>query len=330
MRQIIHAKPYPNVLSTVGNTPLVRLQKVASAVQSEIYAKLEYFNPAGSVKDRIGLTIIDSAEKSGALKPGGTIVEATSGNTGMGLAMVAAVKGYRTICVMPDKVSHEKVRNLEAFGAKVVLAPTNVSPEDPNSYYKVAERLVRETPNSFYANQYHNPDNPRAHYETTGPEIWEQMERRVDAFVAGMGTGGTISGTGQFLKEKNPAIKIVGVDPIGSIYYDYFKTGKMPHPRQYDIEGIGEDFLPSTMNLKILDEIVQVDDQSSFTMTRNLLRWEGIFAGGSSGTAVYGAIEYAKKLRKPQRIVVLIPDSGDRYLSKVYDDEWLKSKGYKI
>lgn len=317
-----------NILETVGNTPLVKLNRVAAEVPSTLLAKVEFFNPGGSVKDRVGVHIVEKAEREGKLKPGGTIIEATSGNTGMGLAVTAAVKGYKCIFVMPDKMSDEKIQTLRAFGAKVVITPTAVEPEDPRSYYSVAKKLVEITPNSFYANQYHNPDNPEIHYMTTGPEIWEQTGGKIDAFVAGVGTGGTISGTAKYLKEKNPKIKIIGVDPVGSILTDYFKTGKMNvQPKVYKIEGIGEDFLPSNIHFKLIDDFIQVNDKESFMMCRDLLSKEGIFAGVSCGSAVCGAIKYARTLKEKQNIVVLLPDSGNRYLSKAFNDAWMRDNG---
>ncbi|HET6343513.1 MAG TPA: cysteine synthase family protein, partial [Myxococcota bacterium] len=246
----------PSILEAVGHTPLVKLNRVGSHTAAEIYVKCEYLNPGGSMKDRIAINIVNEAEKRGDIRDGGTIVEATSGNTGMGLALVAAVRGYKAIFVMPDKMSDEKIRALRAVGAKVVMCPTDVEPEDPRSYYSVSRRIADETPNAFYSNQYHNPANPEAHYKGTGPEIWEQTGGEFDVFCAGMGTGGTLSGTGRFLKERKADIQIVGVDPIGSLYYDYYKTGRLTTAHPYKVEGIGEDFLPSTMNLKILDEVV--------------------------------------------------------------------------
>ncbi len=317
-----------NILETIGHTPIVKLNRVASEVSSNIYAKVEFFNPGGSVKDRVGAYIVEKAEKSGKLKPGGTIIEATSGNTGMGLAIAAAVKGYKCIFVMPDKMSDEKIQTLRAFGAKVVVTPTAVMPDDPRSYYCVAKKLVEITPNSFYANQYHNPDNPEIHYMTTGPEIWEQTGGKIDAFVAGVGTGGTISGTAKYLKEKNPKIKIIAVDPLGSILHDYFKTKTMNvQPKVYKIEGIGEDFLPSNVHFKMIDDFFQVGDKESFMMCRDLVLKEGIFAGVSCGSAVVGAIKYAQTLKEKQNIVVLLPDSGNRYLSKAFNDAWMRDNG---
>jgi cystathionine beta-synthase len=318
-----------NILELVGKTPLVRLNKLATHVKANIYLKLEYMNPGGSVKDRPALQIIEEAERSGELRPGGTIVEATSGNTGMGLAMAAAVKGYSCIFVMPDKMSEEKIRALRGCGAKVVVCPTAVEPTDPRSYYRVAERLARETPGGFLANQYHNPSNPLGHYKTTGPELWEQTEGELDVFVSSAGTGGTISGTGRYLKEKNPHIKIVAVDPIGSIYYDYFYTGKITEANTYLVEGFGEDFLPSTMNFDYVDEVVRVTDAECFHTTRRLVREEGVFAGGSSGGAIAGAIKYAERFpEKPLNIVVIMCDSYVRYLSKIFDDGWMRENGF--
>lgn len=321
---------YDDILNTIGHTPLVRLNAVGRDLACTLLAKVEFFNPGGSVKDRIGPAIIENAERSGALRPGGTVVEATSGNTGVGLAIAAAVKGYRTIFVMPDKMSQEKIQLLRAFGARVVVTPTAVAPDDPRSYYSVAERLVEETPNAVLADQYRNPVNPQAHYESTGPELWAQTRGRITHFVAGMGTGGTITGVGRYLKEKNPAIQIVGVDPLGSILYDLHHTGKHTKAETYKVEGIGEDFLPDTTDLSVVDEIVQVSDRNSFLMARRLVREEGIFAGGSSGSAVWGAIHYAREhnLDADAVVVVILPDSGSRYLSKLFDDDWMRENGF--
>jgi cystathionine beta-synthase len=317
----------PHITDAVGHTPIVKLQRVGQGLEAELYAKCEYLNPGGSHKDRVANNMIRRAEEQG-LKPGGTIIEATSGNTGASLALQAAVKGYRCIFVMPDKMSQEKIDSLRAFGARVVVCPTAVEPEDPRSYYSVSRRLAEETPNSFYANQYHNPANPEAHYLSTGPEIWEQCGEELDVFVAGMGTGGTVSGIGKYLKEKKPGIQIVGVDPVGSLYYDFVKTGRLTKPFSYKVEGIGEDFLPSTMDLKILDDVVRVDDKECFLMTRDLVRLEGLFVGGSSGAVVAGAIKYAKKQSKPMNMLLLLADSAQKYLSKIFNDNWMRENGF--
>ncbi|MGD2048621.1 MAG: cystathionine beta-synthase [Chloroflexota bacterium] len=321
---------YASITDTIGSTPLVRLNSVAKDQSCLILAKVEFFNPGGSVKDRIGPAIIEEAERSGQLKSGGTIVEATSGNTGVGLAIAAATKGYRCIFVMPDKMSQEKILLLRAFGARVVVTPTAVEPEDPRSYYSVAQRLVDETPNAFLANQYHNPINPQSHYDITGPEIWQQTDGRITHFVAGIGTGGTITGVGHYLKEKNPSIKIIGIDPIGSILFDLHQGRENPKADSYKVEGIGEDFLPTTTDLSVIDNIVQVSDRDSFLMTRRLVREEGIFCGGSSGSAVWGALKYAaeNRLTEDDIVVVIIPDTGSRYLSKVFDDDWMRENGF--
>ncbi len=317
-----------SVVQTVGNTPLVKLNKVARHTRATIWGKLEYLNPGGSVKDRVAFQIVEDAEKSGALRPGGTIVEATSGNTGMGLALAAAIKGYQCIFVMPDKMSDEKIKSLRAFGARVVITPTDVEPEDPRSYYSVSRRLAEETPNAFYANQYHNQSNPKAHYLTTGPEIWTQTNGTIDAFVSAAGTGGTISGTGKYLKEQNPDVKIIAADPVGSVYYDYFYTRKMPPAYSYKVEGFGEDFLPSTMHFDFVDEVIRVTDKECFDMTRRLVREEGLYTGGSSGGAVAAAIKYAERVDRPVNIVTILCDSASRYLSKIFDDDWMREHGF--
>ncbi len=321
-------KAAENVLELVGNTPLVKCHTIAKHVKANIYLKLEYMNPGSSVKDRPALKIIADAEASGALKPGGTIVEATSGNTGMGLALGAAIKGYKCIFVMPDKMSQEKISSLRSMGAKVVVCPTAVEPEDPRSYYSVANRLAAESPGGFLANQYHNQSNPDAHYESSGPEIWKQCDGEIDVFVSSMGTGGTITGTGKYLKEQKKDITILGVDPIGSIYYDYFKTGKMTEAATYHVEGFGEDFLPSTMNFEYVDEVVRVNDKECFDYTRRLSREEGILAGGSSGGALCAAIKYAEREDREMNIVVIMCDSSMRYLSKIFDDDWMRENGF--
>jgi cystathionine beta-synthase len=316
-----------NITKAVGHTPIVKLNRVGQGIAADIYVKCEYLNPGGSHKDRVALNMIRRAEEAG-LKPGGTIVEATSGNTGASLALIAAIKGYKCVFVMPDKMSQEKLSSLRAFGARVVVCPTAVEPEDPRSYYQVSKRIAEETPNTFYANQYHNPANPEGHYLNTGPEIWEQTGGECDVFVAGMGTGGTISGVGKFLKEKRPSTQIVGVDPVGSLYYDFVKSGRVTKPFTYKVEGIGEDFFPSTMNLDIIDEIVRVDDKECFLMTRDLVRLEGLYVGGSAGAAVAGAIKYAQAMGKKQNILVLLPDSAQKYLSKIFNDDWMRENGF--
>ena len=317
-----------HILEAIGHTPLVRLNRITKDLKPEIYVKAEFMNPGGSVKDRIGMTMITDAEKRGLLKPGGTIIEGTSGNTGMGLALVAAVRGYKCVFTTTDKQSKEKVDLLKALGAEVIVCPTAVEPDDPRSYYSVAKKLAREIPNSYYPNQYDNPMNPEAHYLTTGPEIWEDSEGKITHFVCGLGTGGTISGAGKFLKEKNPGVKIIGVDPYGSLYYDFVKNGTTIKAKTYVVEGIGEDFFPTTMNLKILDDIIQVNDEECFVVARRLAKLEGLFTGGSGGGCLSGALRLAKNLGPNDFVVALLPDTGMRYLSKVYNDEWMRERGY--
>jgi cystathionine beta-synthase len=307
-------------LDAVGETPLVRLHRVARHVRPTLLAKLEMLNPGGSVKDRIGLRMIEAAERAGKLKPGGTIVEPTSGNTGHGLAIAAAIRGYKCIFVMPDKMSQEKVALLRAYGAEVVITPTAVAPESPESYYRVADRLTDEIPGAFQPNQYFNQENPNAHYEATGPEIWEQTGGRLDAIVVGVGTGGTITGTGRYLKERDPKIQVVGADPEGSLY-----SGDTPRP--YLIEGIGEDFWPETFDPSVVDRYVRVSDRESFRLARAITRQEGILVGGSSGTALAAALDVAAEMDADATIVVLFPDTGRNYLSKLYSDSWLLQYG---
>lgn len=323
---------YNSILETIGNTPLVKLNELTEGLKGTILVKIEYFNPGQSVKDRIGIKMIEDAEAKGLIEPGGTIIEGTSGNTGLGLALAAAVKGYKCIFTTTDKQSKEKIDLLRAMGAEVKVCPTNVEPDDPQSYYSVAKRLNDEIPNSYYPNQYDNPSNTAAHYETTGPEIWEQTEGKITHYVAGMGTGGTISGTGRYLKEQNPDIKVIGVDSVGSVYKKYFETGKFDkseiHP--YLTEGIGEDIIPQNMDFDILDDVVQVNDKNAFVTTRRLATDEALFVGGSCGAAVYGAIEYARhnSFKKEDLMVVILPDSGTRYVGKVYNDEWMQEHGF--
>lgn len=319
---------YEDVSELVGNTPLVRLKRITKDVKPLVLAKLEFLNPGGSVKDRMAFYMLKEAEKNGEIKPGGTIVEATSGNTGVAVAMYAAIKGYKAIFTIPDKMSSEKINLLKAFGAEVIVTPTDVPPDSPESYYEVAKRIQSETPNSYYIGQYENLKNPEAHYKTTGPEIWEQTQGKIDYLVGGIGTGGTMTGACKYLKEKKPNIKTIAVDPVGSVFYDYFKTKKRIEPHVYMVEGIGEDMLVDTMQFDNIDDIIQVSDKDSFLMARRLAREEGLFAGGSSGSAVWAALQVAKDLDREKLIVVILPDSGTRYLSKLYNDQWMKEKGF--
>ncbi len=305
----------------------MKLNRIAEGLLPSVFAKVECLNPGGSTKDRIGIRMIEDAERSGFLKPGGTIVEPTSGNTGVGLAMAAAIKGYKTIFVMPDKMSAEKESLLRAYGAEVIRTPTNVSPEDARSYYSVAKRLAKEIPGAFSPNQYYNKNNPQAHYETTGPEIWRDTGGEITHFVAGMGTGGTISGVARFLKEKNPEIKIIGADPEGSIYSGEF-SGQKEEVRPYKTEGIGEDFLPGTMDLRLVDRVITVPDKDAFLTARRLAMEEGLLVGGSSGAAVFAALKLAGELGKEAKIVVLLPDTGRNYLSTIFNDGWMKANGF--
>ena len=309
-----------SILDLVGNTPLVRLSKVTEGLRPLILAKLEQLNPGGSVKDRIGLSMLEDAERRGLLRPGGTVVEPTSGNTGHGLAMAAAIKGYKMIFVMPDKMSAEKISLLRAYGAEVVICPTNVERDFPQSYYSVADRLTREVPGAYQPNQYFNTRNPEAHYRTTGPEIWRQTDGRITTFVAGVGTGGTISGAGKYLKEQNPAVRVIGADPEGSIY-----SGEIA---PYKVEGVGEDFWPGTFDRDVVDEFIQVTDRESFVAARKLARQEGILVGGSAGLALHAAIQVAVDFKPDDVIVVLLPDTGRNYLSKFFSDEWMRQNGY--
>ncbi len=319
-----------NILKAIGDIPLIRLNRLAPPDGAKIYVKPEFLNPGGSIKDRMALYIIEKAERDGLLKPGGTIVENTSGNTGVGVAMAAAVKGYKAVFTMPDKMSSEKVDLLKAFGARVVVTPTDVPADSPKSYYETAKRIARETPNSFYLNQYHNPENIEAHYHITGREIFEQTGGKINYLVAGIGTGGTLSGAGKFLKEKVPGLKNIAVDPIGSVFHDYFKTGKIPEPHVYKVEGIGEDMVTKAMDFSVVDEIIQVNDQQCFSTARDLVRKEGMFAGGSSGGAVYAALQVAGKAKPDDVIVVILPDSGSRYLSKIFNDGWMADNGFPV
>jgi cystathionine beta-synthase len=312
---------HDSLVELVGGTPLVRMSTFSRDVPPTIIAKVEYMNPGGSVKDRIGLAMIEAAERAGKLRPGGTIVEPTSGNTGAGLAIVAAKRGYKCVFVMPDKMSQEKIDLLRAYGAEVVVCPTAVEPDDPRSYYRTADRLAEEIPGAFQPNQYWNPANPEAHYRQTGPELWEQTAGQIDVFVAGVGTGGTISGVGRYLKEQNPDVQIVGADPEGSLY-----SGDVAHP--YLVEGVGEDFIPGTFDPAVVDRYVTVSDRDSFLFTRRLAREEGMLVGGSCGLAAYAALEVAKEQPPEAMIVVLFPDSGRAYLSKIFNDDWMAANGF--
>ena len=315
-----------NILQTIGNTPMVKLNKITSEVEAKVYAKLEYFNPGASVKDRMAVKMVEDAEKSGYLKPGGTIVEGTSGNTGMGLALAAIVKGYKLICVSTEKQSKEKLDVLKAMGAKVIVCPTNVPASDPKSYYSVSKKIGEETPNSWYVNQYDNPSNSVAHYEQTGPEIWNQTMGKITHFVVGVGTGGTISGVSRYLKEKNKNIKIWGIDTYGSVFKKYHETGIFDEEEiyPYSTEGIGEDILPKNVNFDLIDLFEKVTDKDAAIYTRKLAREEGIFAGNSCGAAIKGIIQLKNKLKKDDVVVVLLHDSGSRYIGKIYNDDWMK------
>jgi len=324
LRRVKYAE---SVLGTIGNTPLVRLNRVAADVKCTVLAKLEYFNPGGSVKDRIGIVMIEDEIRKGTLKPGGTIVECTSGNTGLGLALAASILGFKCVFTMPDKVPVEKEYMLKAYGAEVIRCPTNVAPESPESYYSVAKRLAGERPNAVLGNQYQNPMNPERHYRSAGPEIWRDTDGEVDYLVAGMGTGGTISGTGRYLKEMKPAVKVVGADPEGSILTHYFYHKELTEARQYLVDGIGEDFIPGTCQFQYVDDMLLVNDRESLLMTRRLAREEGMLVGSSSGTAVVAALRVARDLDADKIVVVLIPDTGERYLSKVHSETWLAQHG---
>jgi cystathionine beta-synthase len=320
-----HTRPYDSVLDLVGWTPLVRMRRVAEGIRTPVYGKLEFMNPGGSVKDRIGPAIIEAAEASGELRPGGTIVEGTSGNTGVGLALAATTKGYRCIFTIPDKMSQEKVRLLKAFGAEVIVTPTAVPPDHPDNYVVMARRIASETPNAILANQFYNQANPEAHYRTTGPEIWEQTEGRVTHFVSAAGTGGTITGVGRYLRERNPSVRIVGGDPVGSIIRGYSETGTVGEAAPYKMEGIGQDKIPGTLDMSMVDEWRSVDDRTAFALARRLTREEGLFVGGSTGLIAHVALQIAREIDDPDACIVFIMcDTGERYLSKLYNDEWMR------
>jgi cystathionine beta-synthase len=317
---------YDNILGLIGRTPLVKLNRLARGIKGTVLAKMESLNPGYSVKDRIGVAMIEAAEREGILKPGGTIVEATSGNTGIGLALAAAVKGYKCIFVMTDKASVEKSRFLKSLGADVVITPVSAKPGTPDHYVSTAKRIAAETPNSFYPDQYSHPANPEAHYHTTGPELWEQTEGKITHFVAGLGTGGTISGTGRFLKEKNPRIRIIGADPYGSVFKTYKETGKLVEATPYLVEGIGQEVVPANVHIKYVDEIINVTDGESFEQARQLGRMEGIFCGGSTGTNLAAALRVGRDADENAVIVFIVCDTGEHYLSKFHSDEWMKEK----
>ncbi len=324
-----HREPYDSVLDLIGWTPMLRLSSVVDGARTPVYVKLEFMGPGGSIKDRIGLAMIEAAEREGTLKAGGTVVEATGGNTGLALAMAASLKGYRCICTMPDKMSSEKVKLLRAFGAEVVITPTAVPPDHPDHYLQKARAITAATPGAVMADQFYNEANPQIHYETTGPEIWEQSAGRVTHFVASAGTGGTITGVGRYLKEKNPAVRVIGIDPEGSITAPFFNTGEVGEGTPYKVEGIGNDKIPGTLDLDVVDDYRVLPDQAAFAMARRMTREEGLFAGGSAGLMVHGAIELAKQIDDPDAFVVsLVCDWGERYLSKVYDDEWMRENGF--
>ena len=321
---------FDDITRSVGNTPLVKIRKLTAArgINATVLVKLEFLNPTASVKDRMAVYMLDAAAESGDLKPNSIIIEATSGNTGAAAAMYGAAHGHKVILTIPDKMSTEKIDTLKAFGAEVHICPTAVPPDDPRSYYETAKSLAAQCDEPFMLNQYHNPDNILAHYNTTGPEIWEQTGGQIDVFVAGVGTGGTMSGTAKYLKEQKPDIEVIAVDVEGSVFYDYFKTGTLPEPHPYLVEGIGDDMLCQALDFSVIDEMYKVDDKTSFVLGRELAREEGILAGGSSGSAVYAALEHAKGLDESKTMVVILPDAGAKYVTKMYNDDWMRSKGF--
>jgi cystathionine beta-synthase len=329
MKEIMNpdADSLNSILDAIGRTPMMKLNKITRGLRSEIHAKLELLNPMGSVKDRTASFMIDKAERDGRLKPGMTVIDNSSGNTAIGLAMVCAIKGYKLKIITRDTTGPEKIRYLKAMKVELVFADTSLPPESPDSYNNLAPRIARETPGGFFLDQHNNLDNNEAHYRTTGPEIWQHMEGRIDYFVAGVGTGGTICGTARFLKEKDPSIKVIGVDPAGSIFYDYFHTGRLVKPSPYALEGLGDEFLIGCVDFRLLDDMFRITDREAFLLTRELAEKEAIMAGGSSGAAVWACLRLARDLGQPARIVTLFPDSANRYLSTIYDDDWMRDKG---
>jgi len=320
-------KYYNDILEGIGNTPLIKLNRISKGLKADIFAKLEFLNPMGSVKDRIAKYMIEKAEKEGRIKPGDTIVDNSSGNTALALAMVCALKGYRVKMVVRNNLSSEKIKFLKAFNVELVMVDHTLPPESPNSYNNIAPRIARETPNGYYFDQHNNRENNEAHYMTTGPEIWDQMEENIDYFVAGIGTGGTICGVARYLKEKNAKIKIIGVDPVGSIFYDYFHSKKLVKPSPYLMEGLGDEFLIGCVDFSLIDDIYQITDKKAFLMARKLADQEGILAGGSSGATLWATLKLAREIDRPARIVTIFADAATRYLSSIYNDEWLKEKG---
>ena len=320
-------KYYENILEGIGNTPLIKLNRITKGLKADIFAKLEFLNPMGSVKDRIAKHMIEKAEEEGRIKPGDTIVDNSSGNTALALAMVCALKGYKVKMVVRDNLSSEKIKFLKAFNVKLVMVDHTLPPESPDSYNNIAPRIAKETPGGYYFDQHNNRENNETHYETTGPEIWEQMEGQIDYFVAGVGTGGTICGASKFLKEKDPNIKVIGVDPVGSIFYDYFHSKKLVKPSPYLMEGLGDEFLIGCVDFSYIDDIYQITDKEAFLMARTLADQEGILAGGSSGATLWATLKLAQEIDRPARIITLFADAATRYLSSIYNDEWLKEKG---
>ena len=320
-------KYYENILEGIGNTPLIKLNRITKGLKADIFAKLEFLNPMGSLKDRIAKYMIEKAEKEGRIKPGDTIVDNSSGNTALALAMVCALKGYKVKMVVRDNLSSEKIKFLKAFNVELIMVDHTLPPESPDSYNNIAPRIAKETPGGYYFDQHNNRENNETHYETTGPEIWEQMEGQIDYFVAGVGTGGTICGASKFLKEKDPNIKVIGVDPVGSIFYDYFHSKKLVKPSPYLMEGLGDEFLIGCVDFSLIDDIYKISDKDAFLTARKLADKEGILAGGSSGATIWASLKLAREIDRPARIVTIFADAATRYLSSIYNDEWLKEKG---